>query len=292
MKRNYGNEKAPLADPGPVGYNDLILEYPLSDGRSLRWETKQYMEFKKKKAPASLFAQTKVALLRMIAALEQQGVEKLPAEDELGKQLGVSRMVVRDVMGELETRGYVTRKQGVGTLINRHVFAAQPRVDEQLDFLELIRAAGYTPAYQLLDDRWVDTPDEGVLDDKFHLEHNEGLLFLERSFLGDNRPLVYGRVYIKESIFEVDYSKWVGYQDLSILEFLETFCSKQVHITLAELGLCQADSLLSQRLHISEGTPLLLMRDTGYTVEGEAIVRACSYLCPEVLPVKLARHRI
>lgn len=250
------------------------------------------MEFKKKKEPVSLYTQTKVALLRMITALEQSGADRLPPEDELGKQLGVSRMVIRDVLGELETRGYVTRKRGVGTLINRYISTQHSRVDEQVDFLELIRSAGYTPSSAVLDDQWIEEPEAGITDDVFQLQPEEQLLFLERIFNGDNRPLIYSRVYIKESIFTIDYKKWQGYRELSVLEFLETFCDKQVHITLAELSLCQAEGVLSQRLQVPEGTPLFKMRDTGYTVDGEAIVRATSYLSSEVLPIKLVRHRI
>ena len=239
-----------------------------------------------------LYAQTKVALLRMLVSCSRQGVERLPSEEDLGKQLGVSRMVIRDVMGELESRGYVTRKRGVGTRINTHIFMAQPRVDEQLDYLELIRATGREPECKYLSDAWILTPEEPVLDETFRTEPGERLLRLERCFYGGGIPLIYSRVYIKESIFRLDYSKWNGYQDLSIFEFLETFCVKQVHITLAELNIVPADTSLAQQLEVSQGTPLLLMRDTGYTVEGEAIVRANAYLRPDILPVKLVRHRI
>ena len=249
-------------------------------------------EFQKKKEPVSLYTQTMVALLRMIVAQAQQGVERLPAEDELGRQLGVSRMVVRDVLGELETRGYVTRKRGVGTRINTHIFMAQPRVDEQLDFNELIRAAGYEPTCSFVADHWTREPEQGILDEVFRIGGDESLLELELLFRGDSRPLIYSKAYIKESIFSMDYSKWQGYRDLSIFEFLETFCSKQVHITLAELSIYPADDFLAGYLEVPAGTPLFLMRDTGYTVDGEAIVRASAYLCPEVLPLKLIRHRI
>lgn len=286
------NPEPDLAYPAAAGYNGLITESVRLERFAERRETSKLMDFQKKKEPVSLYTQTKVTLLRRIVALGQQGVDRLPAEDELGKQLGVSRMVVRDVLGELETRGYVTRKRGVGTLINTHIFTAQPRVDEQVDFMELIRAAGYEPSCAFLNDEWTKTADPGTLDETFRLEEDEELLLLERVFKGDHRPLIYGKAYIKESIFSVDYSKWQGYRDLSIFEFLETFCTKQVHITLAELNIYPADGLLAQQLGVAQGTPLFLMKDTGYTVEGEAIIRANSYLCPEILPVKLVRHRI
>lgn len=43
--------------------------------------------------------------------------EYLPREDELSAQLGVSRTVVREAIRVLETRGLVTPKPGVGTIV-------------------------------------------------------------------------------------------------------------------------------------------------------------------------------
>ena len=62
--------------------------------------------------PDELYGKTKVALLRRIADCVEAHVEKLPPESELAKQLGVSRVLIRDIFGELESRGYISRKQG------------------------------------------------------------------------------------------------------------------------------------------------------------------------------------
>jgi GntR family transcriptional regulator len=50
--------------------------------------------------------------------------EKLPSEDELATQFGVSRMTVRQGVSDLLEEGILYRKQGVGT------FVAQPQVSQ------------------------------------------------------------------------------------------------------------------------------------------------------------------
>ena len=51
---------------------------------------------------------------------------KLPNEDELAERFGVSRATVREAVGGLVEAGYVTRRHGSGTYVDRDV-AAPPR---------------------------------------------------------------------------------------------------------------------------------------------------------------------
>lgn len=44
---------------------------------------------------------------------------RLPSEDALRRQYGVSRMTVRQALARLATAGLVTKRQGIGTFVNR-----------------------------------------------------------------------------------------------------------------------------------------------------------------------------
>ena len=71
--------------------------------------------------------------------------DRLPRETELAELLGISRTQLRDTLSELEREGYITRRHGVGTCINRHVLAVKNRMDIEAEFFEIIRSCGYTP---------------------------------------------------------------------------------------------------------------------------------------------------
>ena len=51
--------------------------------------------------------------------------ERLPRESALAVTLGISRTQLRDVLASLEREGFITRRHGVGTIINRHVLDVQ-----------------------------------------------------------------------------------------------------------------------------------------------------------------------
>jgi DNA-binding transcriptional regulator YhcF (GntR family) len=59
---------------------------------------------------------------------------QLPRESELATIMGISRTQLRDILAVLECEGFITRRHGVGTLINRHVLQLPVRIDmEQAD---------------------------------------------------------------------------------------------------------------------------------------------------------------
>ena len=240
--------------------------------------------------PDERYARTKIALLHMIAEKAEGGEERLPPEDELARQLGVSRVLIRDVLGELESRGYIARKRGKGTSINRQICQAKPRIDEQISFTDLIAAKGMTPSVQLLEDQWV-SPEEAELPADAGMRRADGpLLMLERAFCGDGQPLIHSKVYFRGDNFTVDYKNWSHYGDLSLSEFLEAFCIRRATVTLAELDLCPVDASLAQKLRVAPETVLLGMTDIRYDFDGHEIVRGRAIFCPQVLPLKLVRH--
>ena len=71
----------------------------------------------------------KVRLLSEMNSGQFACSNRLPRETELAEMLSISRTQLRDVLSELEREGYITRRHGVGTLINRHVLQVKNRMD-------------------------------------------------------------------------------------------------------------------------------------------------------------------
>lgn len=82
-------------------------------------------------------------ILEHLATRELGPDAPIPSERELAEEYGVSRMTVREAIGQLVTEGRLYRVRGKGT------FVAPPRVDSMLEltsFTEDMRRRGHEPA--------------------------------------------------------------------------------------------------------------------------------------------------
>src|SRR5205085_10245647 len=90
--------------------------------------------------------ETRERVLELIAPLRVG--DAIPAERQLGLDLGVSRLTVRAALDELVREGYLVRRRGAGT------FVAEPKVAKGIDitsFSDDMRARGLTPESRTLD---------------------------------------------------------------------------------------------------------------------------------------------
>lgn len=249
------------------------------------------MPLRSMRAPDELYSKTKVAVLHLIQQKMQEGSDRLPPGEEMAKTYGVSLVLIRDVLGELESRGYITRRRGKGILINAHVCRLGPRIDEQMDFAELIRLQGLEPSVRLISDTWADAAEAEGLPQKSEIRDcGEPLLCLERVFYGGSQPLIYSRGYYRKSNFQFDYRKWKGFEALTLNEFLEIFCFQQANTTLAELDLETVSGRVAELLGMPEGTTLFRMGDIRYALDGQEILSGYVLFHHSLLPLQLFRQ--
>ncbi len=214
--------------------------------------------------------------------------KRLPPEAMLAETLGVSRTLIRDVLGTLEREGYISRRQGIGTIINRHVFDVPLRMDFEIEFADRVRAMGYEPETILTD---VST----VLSDK-RMAEKLGVALSSPVFRVCKLVKASGRsaIYCMDHIsFQTicDY----GYQrqelEAPIFEFLRRYCNTDVHLDLTEVNAVVADEALASIMEIPVGAPLLNMDELFYNIEGQPIMWSLEYYTPNVMKYTVLRKR-
>lgn len=89
--------------------------------------------------------------LRELARKAAMSGERLPGEPTLANELGVSRPALREELARLESEGFLRRRQGVGTIVNPGAFEIRARFDQQVEFVEVLRDAGYEPTLEVLE---------------------------------------------------------------------------------------------------------------------------------------------
>ena len=198
---------------------------------------------------------------------------RLPRESVLAETLGISRTQLRDILASLEREGFITRRHGVGTIINRHVLNVHTRMDIEVEFLDMIRSNGHQPAIAYV------RVSEGTADAKtaaqLRLEEGAPVLRVGRLCTADGVPAIYCEDVVDKSLIRAPYTE----NDLKgpIFHFLQEFCGVYPYLDLADVRAVAADEALAETFRIPVGTPLLNMDEVDYDIDGNPVFCSMEY---------------
>ena len=199
--------------------------------------------------------------------------KRLPRETELSEQFGISRTQMRDILSGLEQEGFVTRRHGVGTVINHHVLQVKNRMDIETEFMDIIRQNGYEASISLLEVE--EDEADALIAEKLKIQENTPVIRIRLRCDADGKPAIYCEDVLEKSLVKRDYKE----EDFQVIvfQFLERFCDVEAYMDLTEIHPITADNKLAQILKISEGTPLLNMEELDYDIEGTPIFYSSQY---------------
>lgn len=214
---------------------------------------------------------------------------RLPPETEVAEQLGVSRTAVRDSLATLEREGFVTRKHGIGTIINRHVLAVRTRMDLEKEFLEMIADAGYTPGLCGILAETV--PADETLAAQLRIEPGEEVIQVTRTVTANGIPTIHCVDSIAVSII-VDHGYDLDDLARPIFDFLQNFCNTLTYMDLTEVAAVAADESLAQALQVEIGTPVLHMNEVSYDLRGNPVLHSNEHYRSGILNHIVLRKKI
>lgn len=195
----------------------------------------------------------------------------LPPEKELAETLGISRTQLRDVLAALEREGFITRRHGIGTLINHHVLNVPFRMDIETEFQDMIRQSGFEPSATCI--QVSEQPADAMTAEHLHLEEGAPVIRVANLCTADGRPAIFWEDVFAKSLIKKDYTT----EDCKqlIFHFMEEFCDVSAYMDLTDLCPVVADAPLAQQLQIPIGTPVLNLKEVDFDIDGNPIF--CSY---------------
>lgn len=118
--------------------------------------------------------------------------DRVPSENELSEEFGLSRMTARKAITVLTDEGLVHRDKGRGT------FVSKPRVEGGYflipDFHEEMRKQGLASEVSLLGVKVV--PAGRTAADRLGIKKGERVIYMERILAGSGEPMVFDRKYM------------------------------------------------------------------------------------------------
>lgn len=204
------------------------------------------------------------------------GASQLPPELELAEQLGVSRTVLRDVLGELERDGCIERVRGIGTVINRPVVMTPDRLDHKLEFNQMIRSVGCDPVCDNVLITKEQPSDKVAKQLALPPGPHSTVLVVRKRILADNKPVVYCIDTMPLQLFEghklerIDFSR-------PVFDVLREEFGMEVTKTLTHLRATPGPAVIRRLLSLGGADALLELNEVCYTRRCQPVVSAQTY---------------
>jgi len=211
-------------------------------------------------------AQIEDWLADAIAAGQLIPGDRLPTEHDLAAWLGVSRMTLRHALSELARRGLVTRTVGRGG----GTFVAEAKLEQDLTtlagFSEQLRRHGKVAGARVLAAAQIPASPAAAA----ALELSDGDLVhdVRRIRLADGRPIVIEHSQFPARLFPGLLECRL---DGSLYDLLAENYGQRPHRARESLEPVVAGVREAEALEIDEGTPLMLVERTAYSLAGQPL---------------------
>lgn len=209
--------------------------------------------------------------------ITESGVgERLPAEPELARKLGVSRATLREAMRAFEGQGLVRRKQGVGTFV-----VGQARViDTGLEVLESIETMAHRIGLPVSMGAVNVSAIEAGQQESAAMQIPEGtsLIKVSRVIDAEKRPVAYLTDILPQHVLpeETLRSGFTG----SVLDMILKRGTPHLSKSFTDIQAVSASAEIAKLLEIQRGDVLLLFVACLYDEAGKVIDYSSSYFLP------------
>jgi len=182
---------------------------------------------------------------------------KLPPENVISQNYGVSRVTVRRALDELEQEGLIIRIHGRGTFVNTQATHLKINFGTSEEFSQMIEKSGYKTRIELVSFHQEKADIEKA--DLLNIHQGKPLIVVEKNYFADRNLAINNIDYIPVSLFEniPDIEEWRINSNYVIMRkhagvlvareriHVESMSKKEVANYTGEANKYKCDSLLS-----------------------------------------------
>ncbi|HWV08923.1 MAG: GntR family transcriptional regulator [Pseudomonas sp.] len=213
-------------------------------------------------SPVPLYSQLKELLRTRILDGTYPPHSRMPSESELGKAFDVSRITVRQALGDLQKEGLIFKIHGKGT------FVAKPKAFQNVSTLqglaESMTQMGYEVLNRLRSFKFV--PASALVAERLQVAEGSSVAEIKRVRLINREPVSLEVTYLPAHLGEKLEKADLATRDIFLI--LENDCGIPLgHADLA-IDAVLADSDLTQALQVEEGAPIMRIERLTHAADG------------------------
>lgn len=197
-----------------------------------------------KNSPIPVYFQLKNDLVKKIAQGLWKPGECIASERELCEIYGVSRMTIRQAIGELVQEGVLTRLKGKGTFVCEQTVKQQ----DMMSFTEMIKQTGRDLKTEVINFDVIDTPDD-----------MQDIFMLDKVYKIERRRIVDDECIAVETVFiPVDYCGHINEEMLkgSLYKILEHF-GYSIRNSTSSIVAADITDAIKEKFNTKENFPVL-----------------------------------
>lgn len=209
---------------------------------------------------------------------------RMPPESILAEELGISRPTLRTVLTKLETEGLITRKQGYGTYVNKHVISVDATPKAFWNFNSLIEDSGRAASTKILSVEHRHLTEQEA---SFHrLSGREKFMMISMVFMADQEPVIYSMGFIPLKLFVQKREQYDFNRPINV--YIKEYLNQEISYSVSDISASFASEPAQNVLGISPNTPVLRFVDFFYNLRNQGLLYGISYFCDDLLRIRVA----
>jgi len=216
-------------------------------------------------SPVPLYTQIKELLRNRILDGTYQAHQQMPSESELTRSFDVSRITVRQALGDLQKEGLIFKIHGKGT------YVSQPKAFQNLaklqGFGEAMASMGYETFSQVVSFKIV--PADKPVARKLGLNENERVSEIRRVRYLNRAPISLDVSYLPRTVGERLIKEDLAHRDIFLI--LENDYGYSLGQAELQIEAMLADESLGRLIHLQEGSPVLRIERLTFTTDNQPL---------------------
>lgn len=216
-------------------------------------------------SPVPLYTQIKGILRDRILDGTYHAHQQMPSESELMSTFGVSRITVRQALGDLQKEGLIFKIHGKGTYVSKP--KAFQNVAELQGFGEAMSRMGYETFSRVVSLKRL--PADATVGAKLGVSLSEEVVELRRVRYLNRAPISLDVTYVPKTIGERLAKEDLAHRDVFLI--LENDYGLALGEADLQIEAMLADDYLAHQLQVEEGAPVLRIERLTMTSDGKPI---------------------
>lgn len=229
-------------------------------------------------------------LMKRIQAGEYPPGTKLPSETKLARELGISRVSLREGLRVMSEDGILFRRQGSGTFVRDRITMPVQELSTILSISTMFQRAGLEHKVVKADFAKIVSP--GRVAEKLNIPPGAEVWEVERVRKIGEQFAMYSLDYFPASLVPAGREdRFKDYLLFSIYHFLREVCGQNFNQGSCTLKPILADEKLSEIMKVPRNTLFMLIETIDLNSEQKPVLYAREYYFADLFEFKVNRQR-